>query len=439
MIRRSIATRCATAFALLSGCEQVAGVTQHELDPGTDAGAEAASPDAGAGSEPDVNQNPWADVAEKCNFIDDNHDGSCDEGFDWTIGPWKQVYSGSAVQSVAGVRLPDGRVVALVQEGTEPGSSSHAALVTLDADGSLRKGPTDVWNGEAIAGAGIAATLHGEVGVGVKPAGQSCDAGSCPIAVHRFGGYDLSTVGNTILERSANHPDVIPTQRLHDLAWTGAGYVALAEDTDGFARLVWENPLGTSFAKTWNGLIDETLPYSASLAVGPLLGYGIYRNGLGGQQEVVGGMSSLGSYKQVLRPVVAITSGGGLSMIPPGGRKSAAWSGSDLIVMAVVEGPTQVRQTRFGRIRVDGQMTMPPGLSSEGYAMAGSDDRILVTTVAQGGFDVVRLRSSIAQVGSAIPVPEASDLAIVATGGVPVLLRVSADRTRVHAAAVQCQ
>lgn len=415
----------ALAIPVLLGCEQVAGVTHHELAP--------------ADAEPSVDQNPWGAIPEECNFADDNHDGNCDEGFVWKVGPWTLVYTGTSIQSVDGVRLPDGKLTALVLEGTDQSASSHAALVTLDSEAVLVSGPADVWKDQGTLGSGVASTADGEVGVGRKPAVQDCDAGSCPITVHRFRGADLSAVGTTVLERSANYPDLVETQRLWDLAWTGAGYVALASDPDGFARLVWENPQGTFFDKTWNGLIDETKPYAGSLAVGPLLGYGLYRDGAGGQQEVVGGLSTLGAYRQVLRPVTVQTSGGGLSMIAPGGRRTAVWSGGDLVVMAVIDRADGVRSTRYGRIRVDGQMTFGPGLTPESYSITGADDRIMVVTVATDGFEIVRFGRSLQQVGTAISVGDAADLAIVATGGIPMLLRVSADRTQVHAAALRCE
>lgn len=439
---RVIRVVVASALCMLAaaGCAEVAGVTSHELGPGTDAGPDAESSDGGADTgEPDVNPNPWAAVPEQCNFADDDHNGECDEGFLWKSGTWHPVYSGAKIASVEAVRLTDGKVAAMVLEAEEPELSSRVLLLRTGQDGAALGEPVEVWSSTGTLGVGITATATGEVGVGLKPAGAGCDGGSCPIEVRRFVGSDLSFAGTTTLERAAIQPEVVPTQRLLDLAWTGAGFVALAVDGDGYARLVWENESRDIFKGNWNGLIDETKPYAASLAVGPLLGYGVCRNGLSGQQEVVGGMSSLGAYKQLLRPSVVSAGGGGNTMLAPRGKKMAVWSGSDLIVMAVMEGPVQERTTRLGRIRFDGQIGALTPVLAEGYLLAGADERLMVASASAGGFEVLRMGTALAQIGGAIPVSDASELAIVATGGVPVLLRVSADRTQVLAAALECE
>lgn len=440
MRRASVVCALAVGWiAVFAGCAQVAGVSTHQLEPAADGGAEAAPSDAGPDSDPYVDQNPWSAIPEECNFVDDDHDGATDEEFRWRVGEWHLVHTGDSISLVEAVRVSSGGIAAMVLEGPDPGKSSRAALRVLSPDGEVLLGPTDVWSGPGSMGTGIAATSAGEVGVALKPATDDCDGGGCPIEVRRYLTSDLSSAGSTILDRAAIHPDAIPTQRLLDLGWTGAGYVALAVDGGGFARLVWENPLGIDFSGNWNGVIDETRAYSGSLSVGPVIGYGLYREGASAQQEYVAGMSSLGAYKQLLRPAVVLAGGGGTTLIAPGGKRTAVWSDSDLVVMLVVQAPTQQRTTRLGRVRFDGHVTTLLPLMSEGYLLAGEDANLLVAVVADGGFDLLRFGSALSEVGESIPVADAWGLAVVATGGVPVVFRVTADRKAVYAAALECE
>jgi hypothetical protein len=432
------------ALGVMLGCAQVAGVTSHQIQPDTDAGGDVVEASVDA-AESELDPNPWSAIPEQCNFVDDNHDGSCDEGFDWTPGAWQLIYSGTAIRSVDAVRVVSGQVAVTVLEGDNPTASSKVVLAQLGADAAIVRGPIDVLSSMGTLGVGLATTADGEIGVGVKPAtGASCDGGSCPIVVYRHAAADLSFLGTIAMERSALLPTLVATKRLIDLGWTAAGYVALAVDDADIARLLWQEPLApTDFTdnKPWNGAIDDTKPYGGSLAIGPVIGYGLFRVGTSGQEEAVGGMSTLGSYRQILRPTALYASGGG-NLIPEAqGRKVAAWSGSDLIVMVPIKGPL-VSNTQLYRLRLDGQTSSPLAVSALpelGYSLVGADDKMLATMVSGGGIQVRRLNRAVLPMGKSIQVDDTVELAIAAGQGTPVFVRVSSDRKQVFAAALRCE
>lgn len=378
---------------------------------------------------------------EVCNLVDDNGDGTIDEGFPWRLGQTREVATATHVEALRAVRMVDGRVALAWVDGVQDGVEAVRAA-TLDATGARTDGPTDVVSVAALHGFGITACpLDAEFGVAVgEDAAGAEDGGAAGhrIRIERYATQDLHPLGTRFVEDLDWETPVVAPEALLDLTCTSAGYAYLAIDATHQPWLLWLDQV----FHNGKGVLTGARGTEGALSSGLLVGWTVSGVGENGLQTVACGMVSPGGYRQVLKPKEIAMVGGGVGVFQEPSSRAVAWLDADLVVGASRGGVT-TPYTVVSRERSDGVQAATLGLemASRFHSVVSFRGSLVASTWPEsGGTRLFRADSGFHLTGTEpIVMQDTSVHALVGDGAAPLVIWASDDGTRILAAPLECE